>query len=130
MKTFISRGYSLSGPFEDKYVPCLAASFTHTDHGADNRRGFSRDPHIENLLLFPPDTQFVDDPLYTDGKIILQDKASCFPAYILAPPPQDDSVVIDATAAPGNKTSHLCAMMNNKGKVSGVPCVFSSQAQA
>lgn len=97
VKTFISRGYSLSGPFEDK--------------------GFSRDPHIENLLLFPPDTQFVDDPLYTDGKIILQDKASCFPAYILAPPPQDDSVVIDATAAPGNKTSHLCAMMNNKGKL-------------
>lgn len=75
------------------------------------------DKHIPDLLLFPPDSQFADDPLYKEGKIILQDKASCFPAYILSPPGNDQSVVIDATAAPGNKTSHLCALMQNKGKV-------------
>ena len=80
-------------------------------------RGFAKDEHIPDLLLFPPDTQFAEDALFLEGKIILQDKASCFPAYILAPPAEDDSVVIDATAAPGNKTSHLCALMRNKGTV-------------
>ncbi|GJE94873.1 class I SAM-dependent RNA methyltransferase [Phanerochaete sordida] len=97
VKTFISRGYRLSNPFEEK--------------------GFAKDEHIRDLLLFPPDTQFSDDPLYHEGKIILQDKASCFPAYVLAPPAHDRAVVIDATAAPGNKTSHLCALMGNKGKL-------------
>ncbi|KAL6302473.1 S-adenosyl-L-methionine-dependent methyltransferase [Sparassis latifolia] len=98
IKTFISRGFVLSGPF-------------------DSDKGFSQDEHIPDLLAFPPQMQFVNDPLYREGKIILQDKASCFPAYVLAPPISDDSVVIDATAAPGNKTSHLCALMGNRGKL-------------
>lgn len=81
------------------------------------RKAFAKDEHIPDLLLFPPDTPFVDDPLYQSGKLILQDKASCFPAFVLDPPANEHSVVIDATAAPGNKTSHLCALMENKGKV-------------
>lgn len=80
-------------------------------------KGFSKDEHIPDLLLFPPDTQFVEDPLYQEGKIVLQDKASCFPAFVLSPPAEDGTVTIDATAAPGNKTSHLAALMQNKGKV-------------
>ncbi|KAI0067381.1 S-adenosyl-L-methionine-dependent methyltransferase [Artomyces pyxidatus] len=80
-------------------------------------KNFKKDQHIPGLLLFPPQTQFGDDPAYTSGKIILQDKASCFPATVLAPPAKEDSVVIDATAAPGNKTSHLSALMGNKGKL-------------
>jgi putative methyltransferase len=83
----------------------------------DNRKGFSRDLHVPDLLLFSPQTTFNNDPLYLSGKIILQDKASCFPAIVLSPPATDESVVIDATAAPGNKTSHLSALMENKGKV-------------
>jgi len=76
-----------------------------------------KDEHVPDLLLFPPNTSFQDDPLYTSGKIILQDKASCFPALVLSPPSTEGSVVIDATAAPGNKTSHLSALMKNNGKV-------------
>lgn len=98
IETFISRGYELSDPIK-------------------NRKGFAKDEHIPDLLSFPPDTRFADDPLYQSGKLILQDKASCFPAFVLAPPANDHSVVIDATAAPGNKTSHLCALMENKGKL-------------
>lgn len=52
------------------------------------------------------------------GKIILQDKASCFPAIALSPPDEEDVQVIDATAAPGNKTTLLSALMKGKGKVS------------
>jgi len=68
-------------------------------------------------LLFHPDTSFQDDPLYLSGNIILQDKASCFPGLVLSPPATDETVVIDATAAPGNKTSHLSALMGNRGKL-------------
>lgn len=81
------------------------------------RKGFDVDAHIPNLLRFFPGTQFQDDILHSEGKIILQDKASCFPAVVLAPPADDRSVVIDATAAPGNKTSHLSALMLGRGKV-------------
>ncbi|KAJ2916589.1 hypothetical protein MD484_g3801, partial [Candolleomyces efflorescens] len=78
---------------------------------------FSKDVHVPNLLVFPSQTSFADDPAYQTGKLILQDKASCFPAVVLAPPASNDAVVIDATAAPGNKTSHLSAIMKNQGKI-------------
>ncbi|XP_038060724.1 28S rRNA (cytosine-C(5))-methyltransferase-like [Patiria miniata] len=76
---------------------------------------FMCDVHLEDLLVFPPATDFHDHHLYKTGAIILQDKASCLPAYLLAPPP--GSHVIDACAAPGNKTSHLAASLKNTGKV-------------
>jgi len=78
---------------------------------------FARDAHVENLLLFPPLTQLTDTPEYSDGRLILQDKASCFPAIVLSPPACPRCVILDATAAPGNKTSHLSALMGNQGKI-------------
>lgn len=84
------------------------------------RTGFVRDKHIPNLLRFSPQVTFHEDPFYMAGKIILQDKASCFSAVVLAPPATDSTFVIDATSAPGNKTSHISALMQNKGKASKV----------
>jgi putative methyltransferase len=110
-----SRGFLISGPFESR---CEAYLLPYPSLLTLLRsKGFARDEHIPDLLLFPPQCQFHDDPSYKTGKIILQDKASCFPAIVLSPPAEDDSVVIDATAAPGNKTSHLSMLMCNKGKV-------------
>ncbi|XP_068126200.1 28S rRNA (cytosine-C(5))-methyltransferase [Hyperolius riggenbachi] len=76
---------------------------------------FLQDLHVPDLLVFPPDKDFHKDSLYTAGQIILQDKASCLPALLLSPPA--GSHVIDACAAPGNKTSQLAAILQNKGKV-------------
>ncbi|NXI64255.1 NSUN5 methyltransferase, partial [Anseranas semipalmata] len=76
---------------------------------------FLLDLHLPELLVFPPQTDFHDNWLYTSGHIILQDKASCLPAFLLSP--AVGSHVIDACAAPGNKTSHLAAMLRNKGQI-------------
>ncbi|MGH0155640.1 UNVERIFIED_CONTAM: hypothetical protein FKN15_059527 [Acipenser sinensis] len=42
-------------------------------------------------------------------------QASCLPAFLLNPPA--GAHVIDACAAPGNKTSHLAAVLGNRGKL-------------
>ncbi|XP_048225024.1 28S rRNA (cytosine-C(5))-methyltransferase isoform X2 [Perognathus longimembris pacificus] len=76
---------------------------------------FLLDPLLPELLVFPAQTDLHEHPLYLAGHLLLQDKASCLPAMLLAPPP--GSHVIDACAAPGNKTSHLAAFLKNQGKI-------------
>ncbi|CAI6336519.1 unnamed protein product [Periconia digitata] len=73
---------------------------------------YFRDPNIPNLLAFPPKIDISKSSVYTSGKIILQDKASCFPAYLLNVAPGDGDI-IDGCAAPGNKTTHLAALVSS-----------------
>ncbi|KAI1608458.1 NOL1/NOP2/sun domain-containing protein [Exophiala viscosa] len=76
------------------------------------------DPNIPDLLALAPDADFTKTNAYTDGKLILQDKASCFPAYLLAG--DNDSApndCIDGCAAPGNKTSHLAALISGSSTI-------------
>lgn len=47
--------------------------------------------------------------------VIPQGRASCIPATVLAPQP--GWTVVDACAAPGNKTTHLAALMRGRGRV-------------
>ncbi|PHH55597.1 25S rRNA (cytosine(2278)-C(5))-methyltransferase [Ceratocystis fimbriata CBS 114723] len=68
------------------------------------------DEHIPNLLAASPGTDVTKTEAYRTGRIIFQDKASCFPAYLLDPMPEHGDV-IDGCAAPGNKTSHLAALL-------------------
>ncbi|PZD46631.1 Sun, tRNA and rRNA cytosine-C5-methylase [Pyrenophora tritici-repentis] len=74
---------------------------------------YYQDPNIPNLLALPSRIDLSRTFAYTKGQIIFQDKASCFPAYLLDPKP-DDGDVIDATAAPGNKTTHLAAIVSDR----------------
>lgn len=73
------------------------------------------DTDVPDLLAFHPSTPLTKHPAYLDGSLILQDKASCLPAFILSPPL--NAHVIDACAAPGNKTTHLAALMKGTGQI-------------
>jgi 16S rRNA (cytosine967-C5)-methyltransferase len=53
--------------------------------------------------------------LSASGKIILQDLASIVAGLAAAPKP--GQTVLDVCSAPGNKTTHLAAQMNNEGKI-------------
>lgn len=82
-----------------------------------------RDSMVPDLLLFPPGTDLHSDPLVTNGRLVLQDKASCFSALALADLMKDHPsssalresdrpTVIDGCAAPGNKSLHIAALLN------------------
>lgn len=68
------------------------------------------DKHVPNLLALPSSSKLSKLAAYQNGSIILQDKASCFPAYILNPRPEEGDI-IDACAAPGNKTTQVAALL-------------------
>ncbi|KAM0270040.1 hypothetical protein ACHAQH_009558 [Verticillium albo-atrum] len=70
------------------------------------------DEHVPNLVAISPGIDLTKTEAYRDGQIILQDKASCFPAYLLDPHASDGDV-IDSCAAPGNKTTHLAAIIKS-----------------
>lgn len=76
-------------------------------------KGIYLDEHIPGLVAISPSIDLSKHAAYHAGKIIFQDKASCFPAYLLDPTPEDRHV-IDACAAPGNKTTHLAAILSSQ----------------
>ncbi len=82
------------------------------------------DEHVPNLVAVPlvttasssaaASSDLTRSEAYKGGAIIFQDKASCFPAYLLDPAfltAAGGGDIIDACAAPGNKTSHLAALI-------------------
>lgn len=81
---------------------------------------YMADFNIKNLFIFPPSSKkyWASNEFATEGKFLLQDKASCLPSYLLDPSPK--SIVLDMCSAPGNKSTHLAAIMKNKGKIYSV----------
>ncbi|KAK3379463.1 S-adenosyl-L-methionine-dependent methyltransferase [Lasiosphaeria ovina] len=96
------------------------------------KRVLCLDGHIPNLIAVPPGPvfDFAKAEAYKTGALILQDKASCFPAYLLDPRPEDGDI-IDACAAPGNKTTHLAAILAERGAfgLESVPAGASAPQQ-
>jgi len=82
----------------------------------------SDDGLLSELLVVAPgaaSTVHGGHALVESGAVILQDKASCFPAAALLAdlPPDWRGDVLDACAAPGNKTTHAAALLGTRGKV-------------
>ncbi|KAK4123483.1 S-adenosyl-L-methionine-dependent methyltransferase [Parathielavia appendiculata] len=76
------------------------------------------DGYVPHLIAASPGVDFTKTEAYKTGAIILQDKASCFPAYLLDPRPEDGDI-IDACSAPGNKTTHLAGILHERGFAPG-----------
>ena len=72
------------------------------------------DELLPDLLALPPNHELLSKEAYTQGRLIIQDKASCFPALLLLSKRANQyGDIIDACAAPGNKTTHLAALMQS-----------------
>ncbi|CCF59741.1 hypothetical protein KAFR_0H03310 [Kazachstania africana CBS 2517] len=76
------------------------------------------DEFIPYLFGIHPQDKITSHELYKQGRIIIQDRASCFPAHILNPTLEDK--IIDACSAPGNKTTHVASYMFGNGLVDDV----------
>ncbi|KAL5515997.1 hypothetical protein EMCRGX_G001253 [Ephydatia muelleri] len=105
---------------DDEVVSKLFASgFVLVSEQSDvcDKTTFCWDRDIPHLLVFHHSSSelLCNHPLYASSDIILQDKASCFSAFVLSPSP--GSTVIDSCAAPGNKTTHLASIMANQGAI-------------
>ncbi|KAG6592746.1 Proliferation-associated nucleolar protein (NOL1) [Phytophthora cinnamomi] len=76
------------------------------------------DRDVRDLLVLPSGTELHEHAMVKSGKVVLQDKASCFPAFVLhgehADAEDKQGDVIDACAAPGNKTSHLAMLLQQQ----------------
>jgi 25S rRNA (cytosine2278-C5)-methyltransferase len=86
----------------------------------NKKDGYLIDANVPNVLAFhrsyPVTAIFSQE--YVSGAIILQDKASCIPATLLNVPA--GATVLDACAAPGNKTTQLAGGVDSKGTVFAV----------
>ncbi|GER35389.1 ribosomal RNA small subunit methyltransferase F [Striga asiatica] len=82
-----------------------------------------KDDMVPDLLLLPPGADLHKHPLVMNGSIFLQGKASSMAAVALSPKPGWE--VIDACAAPGNKTVHLASLMKGEGKI--VACELNKE---
>ena len=84
------------------------------------------DEHVPNLLALPSVTNLSKTPAYLNGEIILQDKASCFPVCLLSPQLEDGDS-LDACAAPGNKTTHLAAILHDECPAAARPQIYACE---
>lgn len=89
-----------------------------TDEASEIRKSVFVDAHVPDLLVLHPSASSLlhqEHDAVKSGKIVLQDKSSCFPALVLAhgnPNTPSNCDFIDACAAPGNKTTHLAALVS------------------
>ncbi|KAK6193428.1 hypothetical protein LQW54_012458 [Pestalotiopsis sp. IQ-011] len=70
------------------------------------------------LQIFESNVPLGATPEYLAGHYILQAASSFLPVMALSP--QEGERVLDMAAAPGGKTTHMAAMMKNKG------CIFAN----
>jgi putative methyltransferase len=112
-----------SGWREEPHEDFLRAIDAEAQHAGANGHAGARDKHqyqrifaldkdLHDVIMLPPGAQLAhDDPLLVSCQLRLQDKASCLPAHVLTSGRRPLTLTLDACAAPGNKTTHLAALL-------------------
>jgi 16S rRNA (cytosine967-C5)-methyltransferase len=90
-------------------APTLAAALTVSTHG---------DRLIPEALVLEGPFDMHDSPLWREGAFLAQSRAAMLVARTLAPRAGDR--VLDLCSAPGGKTTHLAALMDDAGEVVAV----------
>ena len=102
----------LATTFQDYTLVDSLEKILVRDTGSGGTKLLYIDKHIPDLVAVHPGSDFANVTAYSEGSIIFHDKASCFPAYLLGVLP-DGRDCLDACAAPGNKTTHLAAIIRD-----------------
>jgi len=69
----------------------------------------------DGLIISNPPMSVRETDCYTSGRIQFQDEASQLIAHLVAPKPGEN--VLDICAGTGGKTTHLAAVMENRGSI-------------
>ncbi len=81
-----------------------------------HKLGASKVQQIPDMLRFDKiSVALVQSNLLASGEMVIQDLASSIASLVARPKP--GATVLDLCAAPGNKTSHLAALMKNQGAI-------------
>lgn len=95
-------------------VNTLKASMEEVKNVLDSENiKYENHPLAKNSLIVSE--AMMNHSLFKEGKITIQDVASQMVSEVMNP--TDDSLVIDLCSAPGSKTSHISALMNNSGRI-------------
>ncbi|NJE77163.1 RsmB/NOP family class I SAM-dependent RNA methyltransferase [Thermococcus sp. ES12] len=88
------------------------------DYLEENGVRTARTPVPDVLKVLDYKTPVTRLDWYREGKFVIQDLASAYVAHVLAPEPGER--VLDLAAAPGSKTFHAAALMENRGEIVAV----------
>ncbi|XP_013609259.1 PREDICTED: probable 28S rRNA (cytosine-C(5))-methyltransferase [Brassica oleracea var. oleracea] len=107
----------LNGPLKPRYVHVntLKMDVDSAVQELGKLYKVQKDETVPDLLVMPPVSDLHAHHLVKNGRIFLQGKGSSMVAAALQP--EADWEVIDACAAPGNKTINLAALMKGQGKI-------------
>ncbi|KAG2316623.1 hypothetical protein Bca52824_019745 [Brassica carinata] len=107
----------LNGPLKPRYVRVntLKMDVDSAVQELGKLYKVQKDETVPDLLVMPPGSDLHAHHLVKNGRIFLQGKGSAMVAAALQPEPGWE--VLDACAAPGNKTINLAALMKGQGKI-------------
>jgi NOL1/NOP2/sun family putative RNA methylase len=93
--------------------PLKVNADNYSDLLTDEKINFKPMSWCAEGFRFQPGVTLGSTWLYAAGLLQIQEEVSMLPSYVLAPTEND--CVLDMCAAPGNKTSQMSVMMQNKG---------------